>query len=667
MAQAGEAKRVRGSTVLLGAALALVVALQAPRAPAASSSVTVTMSVPTYTSIDATGCGSGVAGITSFGSVLPDTAATMTADCAVGFGSNATARLLLTQVDGTGAAMYRPSVGALDTTFGCSTPPCAGWTSFAAAAGTQADYATTVLEQSSGRIVTAGYGGSGTAADLTVTGHDSDGVDQTFGCATPPCTGIARLDVGGRLMADASRGAALQADDRILLVGQSNISGTERNALLARFTATGSPDTSFGCSTPPCSGVAELNMTADLFDELIGVTETPAGIVAVGSRGGGDGRDSVVARFTSAGVLDTSFGCSTPPCAGWRAQSLAVHSDQLSGVLVQDDGKIVAVGRGDVDATTASQVDGLIARFLPNGLPDTGFGCATPPCTGVVGINSGGALDFFAPLEIDRQGRILAAGRGNGGGTADMLIARLTPDGLPDTTFGCAAPPCSGWRLQGVGANDDSGYGGVQVTDDGRILQAGVADTDATATVANAAVITRYLDNGTLDTTWGCASPPCSGHAIHPIGAGAEADGLVLLGDGELAMSGWATTGATGVDGWVARLDAAPLADFDATGARWSSTSVGAFGACLRRLEGSASAAWTIDSSPIANDGDCRADSTEPWQAIGRSAADPTTRVASTTAPGSATARLRFGVRPGTSQPRGSYQAPLSFEVLAPG
>lgn len=89
------------------AALLLVLGITAqPPARAASSNISVGLTVRSATEIDADGCDGGAAGVTEFGTVLPGAKAVSSGDCTVGFGSsNDRARLGIVQEDADGAAL----------------------------------------------------------------------------------------------------------------------------------------------------------------------------------------------------------------------------------------------------------------------------------------------------------------------------------------------------------------------------------------------------------------------------------------------------------------------------------------------------------------------------------------------------------------------------------
>jgi hypothetical protein len=78
----------------------------ASTSPAATSNLTVSMGVQSATFLDPTGCATGVAGKTAFGTTLPGTTSTTSLDCTLLFGStNDTSMIRLWQRDRGGAAV----------------------------------------------------------------------------------------------------------------------------------------------------------------------------------------------------------------------------------------------------------------------------------------------------------------------------------------------------------------------------------------------------------------------------------------------------------------------------------------------------------------------------------------------------------------------------------
>ena len=115
---------------------------------------------------------------------------------------------------------------------------------------------------------------------------------------------------------------------------------------------------------------------------------------------------SVLTRRLTDGSLDRSFG------VGGR---VVVKSAGVSGLAVAPDGAIIA-GLVPFDRPLGL----LLARYLPNGRPDTSFG-------------RGGRRSVApgAPIRVAVQpdGKIVVTGR-------DVALARYLPDGRPDDSFG---------------------------------------------------------------------------------------------------------------------------------------------------------------------------------------------------------------------------------------
>lgn len=149
---------------------------------------------------------------------------------------------------------------------------------------------------------------------------------------------------------------------------------------------------------------------------------------------------TVVAKFSAAGVLDTTFGD-----GGYAIRNVAVGAagELARGIGIQPDGKIVISTSIEHVAAGADARDRDIAllRYLPNGKKDTTFGE-----DGIVTINlSDGKLVGTAYLvesvwgfALYPDGRIvLSAGELSAAGTdTDFAIIRRTKEGKPDTTFG---------------------------------------------------------------------------------------------------------------------------------------------------------------------------------------------------------------------------------------
>jgi hypothetical protein len=115
----------------------------------------------------------------------------------------------------------------------------------------------------------------------------------------------------------------------------------------------------------------------------------------------------------------------------------------------------------------------------------------------------------------------------------------------------------------------------------------------------------------------------------------------------------------------IRRLATGRVADYANTINDWDTpiASTTMFGVCLERVANDAA----TDLSTFVPLAGCPTTDGTGWRALAPTSADPMSKVA--TAPitdQDATAHLRFGFRPSSSQPSGAYEAPVAFEVIAP-
>ena len=190
----------------------------------------------------------------------------------------------------------------------------------------------------------------------------------------------------------------------------------------------GSAELSFGHH-----GITRLTRGTRLFGAAV---QSDGKIVAVGESGAGSSADVLLARFSSSGALDRSFG-SRGIVHGPPVRTLLgklVRTGSLGrAIAIQADGKIVVVGK----ATTAdgSGTDGLLVeRYSSAGKLDRRFGAG-----GVVKLLSSSFGDGYA-VAIQPDGKIVATGAadaaGSGGTFPRVAVARLRANGSLDRSFG---------------------------------------------------------------------------------------------------------------------------------------------------------------------------------------------------------------------------------------
>ena len=128
----------------------------------------------------------------------------------------------------------------------------------------------------------------------------------------------------------------------------------------------------------------------------------------------------ILIRYTSDGILDTSFG---PSGGGIVQTNMGSGDDYAQALKIQSDDKIIIAGR-------SSSNDFAIIRFTADGELDTTFG----PDGGVT-TPIGSGQDWAYALSIQSDGKIVLAGRADTG-LDNFALARYTSSGALDKTFG---------------------------------------------------------------------------------------------------------------------------------------------------------------------------------------------------------------------------------------
>ena len=189
------------------------------------------------------------------------------------------------------------------------------------------DQARNVLIQPDGKIVVSGVPIQNTGVEPTVLARlEANGTfDSTFGS-------------GGKLIISTARighGLALQADGKLLLAGGTL--GFPSSFALMRLNTDGSYDSSFGNGGAVTASIT--HSTSGIGDRGTSLALHPDGRIYVAGIAGSINYDFGLARFTSAGVLDTSF-------AGTGSMTVDFNAleDGAEGIALEPNGKIVLGG-----------------------------------------------------------------------------------------------------------------------------------------------------------------------------------------------------------------------------------------------------------------------------------------------------------------------------------
>jgi uncharacterized delta-60 repeat protein len=346
--------------------------------------------------------------------------------------------------------------------------------------------------------------------------------------------------------------------------------------------------------------------------------------------------DFMATRVLADGRLDTSFAG-----VGYTTLSAVGPDDQGSAGRVLPDGSMIIVGGSGVSGTWSY---GMV-KLTPSGAVDLTFDGDSGTANGRIGTTVGVGANFATAVNVQRDGRILVGGYASNGTDNDYGIVRYLSDGKLDTSWGTG-----GIVQTNVGLTHDN-IRGLLVQPDDRVLAVGLARTGA----FNDFGFARYLPNGQLDTSF-----DQDGRLVVPIGPNHDDDvDAIMVDDGSIVTVGRGSLG--GVYNYEL-MKFVGLGVTDYAPGRWGlGAATDLFGACLKSV-GSGGA---TDGTTWSATGSCTAVDADPWHAIPQ-AASPAKIATSPLSNSSATAALRFGVRPSLAQPPGSYVAPIALEVLAP-
>ena len=275
---------------------------------------------------------------------------------------------------------------------------------------------------------------------------------------------------------------AIQSDGKIVAVGTQN-----NNYALARYTTTGVLDTSFdgdGKVTTDFGSIDGAYSVAIQSDGKIVVAGTSADCFSL-------------ARYTTAGLLDTSFSGD-----GFAGYFTSPEGTAYS-VAIQSDGKIVVAGFSTDNDNFA------LARYTTAGVLDTSF-----DGDGIVTTDFG-SVDGAYSVAIQSDGKIVVAGFSNN----DFALARYTTAGVLDTSF-----DGDGKVTSNLGGNDIGRS--VVIQSDGKIVVIGGFSNRDFA-------LARYTTTGVLDTSFSG-----DGKVTQDLGQNDTAYSVAIQSDEKIVVAG---------------------------------------------------------------------------------------------------------------------------------
>lgn len=270
---------------------------------------------------------------------------------------------------------------------------------------------------------------------------------------------------GGTVVTDAFfeqrefvHGMARQADGKYLVCGYILTLGEGNDVVVLRYNADGSLDTTFGDG-----GVAKpaVGFHSRARQVSVGADGT---ITVAGGRGEVPEQDLLLARLTSDGALDTTFGNGGVITADFG------YSDEILDFTIRPDGSTIMLVRsaGKGIATV------FVMRLTADGAVDETFGVG-----GRAAVSAAHGYEFtrVEQLIVLDDGRYLVGGRvHNGYNIVGMLeprlaVARYNADGSADASFG------DGGAVVITGDDRVIDHGQMAVGPDGSIVLAGFLDS----------------------------------------------------------------------------------------------------------------------------------------------------------------------------------------------
>ena len=308
------------------------------------------------------------------------------------------------------------------------------------------------------------------SAAVSVGARTAGQLDPSFGTR-----GVVRTDFEVRGSRVGARAVAIDSRGRIVAAGPYAV---------ARFTRRGSLDRSFSGDGKRTIGIRVSSVAIDSQDR----------IVVAGSRGPIDDPDFAVARLTTTGSLDDTFGSNGKVTTGFGPG----NQDYANSVVIDSEGRIVVAG-----ATAATDhYDFALARYLPNGSLDDSF-----DGDGLQTTDLGGLGASAHAVAIDARGRIVAAGERDvvigGSGYGRFALARYTADGSLDPGFSGDGVVTTDFP----GPKDSDGVNSVAIDANDRPIAAGAVGSfncDGCRDRVHFA-LARFTPSGDLDPTFGTA------------------------------------------------------------------------------------------------------------------------------------------------------------------
>ena len=380
------------------------------------------------------------------------------------------------------------------------------------------DIASAVAVQSDGKLVVGGTSYKNndyTGEDFALARYNADGtLDTTFGRG-----GKVRTDFPG--LAAQISAIVIQPDGKIVVAGGAYpLFVFVGDFELARYHPNGSLDTTFGnggivTTTFPGQGSYAFALALQADGKIIAAGTD---FVNFSSDDSSD-TDFALERYNPDGSPDVTFGND-----GQVTTDFDGFNDDAFSILIQSDGKLVAVGSAK---NPANFYDFALARYLSDGSLDTTFGAAGTVRTDFGDHN----FDQARSAVLQSDGKIVAAGFAisQNGGVENFAVARYSSNGILDPSFNSDGMTEIDFGSCCQSANK------ILLQNDGKVVAVGYPNSESSDSDF---VLARLDTNGSLDPTFGTGGKVRT--SFGDLNGGAN--GAVLQPDGKIVAVGFQAT-----------------------------------------------------------------------------------------------------------------------------
>jgi uncharacterized delta-60 repeat protein len=300
--------------------------------------------------------------------------------------------------------------------------------------------------------------------------NENGSLDTTFDEGSPvsePGTVLMAIPGSNTNSYGAGRGLILLENGKILAIGSAAFAEQEQPVMI-RYNSNGTPDSSFGTN-----GILILPVNARFSKGLL---QPDGKIIIVGDDGAFPNNHQFVARFSSDGTVDNTFGEN-----GFKTINIEGKGTRGTSITLQADGKIIAGGAA-WDLTNSNVNSYFISRFNSNGSLDASF---DDDGYKIISLTASGT-NYITSVALQPDGRIVALGYRN-------HLYQLNANGSFDNNFDADG---ARFALNGTAESTD-----LTVSAGGRITVVGFPSVIA----GNYPIryrLARYLSNGSPDTNF---------------------------------------------------------------------------------------------------------------------------------------------------------------------